>query len=60
MAAGTTSATFDIRAFGEVGSEKIKQNTVVIIEAKIGGVGRAAALTIEPQNGCQLSVAGSR
>lgn len=48
MAAGTTTATFDIRAFGEVGSDKIKSATVVIVEAKIDGVGKAAALTIEP------------
>jgi hypothetical protein len=48
MAAGTTTATFDVRAFGEVGSEKIKSATVVIVEAKIDGVGKAAALTIEP------------
>lgn len=48
MAAGTTTATFDIRAFGELGSGKITQNTVVIIEAKIDGVGKAAALTLEP------------
>lgn len=46
--AGSRTGTFDIRAFGESGGRKITQNTVVIIEAKINGVGKSAGMTVEP------------
>jgi len=45
---GSTTATFDVRAFGERNGRPITENTLVIIEAKINGVGRAAAFTVEP------------
>ena len=52
MAAGATVSTYTVRAFGRTGSGPdatiITSNTSAIIEAKINGVGRAAALVVEP------------
>jgi hypothetical protein len=46
--AGSTTATFEVRAFGQRNGRPISENTLVIIEAKINGVGRAAAFVVEP------------
>ncbi len=48
--AGETSVTFEVKALGEIGGgETVTSNTLVILEAKINGVGRAAGFVVEPK-----------
>jgi hypothetical protein len=48
--AGATTATYDVKALGELsGGLTITTNTLVILEAKINGVGRAAGFVVEPK-----------
>ncbi len=48
--AGATTATFEVRALGDLGNgETVRSNTLVILEAKINGVGRAAGFVVEPK-----------
>ncbi len=47
--AGATKGTFVIKALGELGNGNyVTSNTLVIFEAKINGVGRAAGFVVEP------------
>jgi hypothetical protein len=49
--AGATTATFIVKAAGETSAPGgvITSNTLVILEAKINGVGRAAGFVVEPR-----------
>jgi len=48
--AGATQGTFEVKALGDLGNGNfVTSNTLVIIEAKINGVGRAAGFVVEPR-----------
>ena len=49
IAEGGTTGTVDVKGDArQSNGQVITSNTTVIIEAKIGGVGKAAALLVEP------------